>query len=44
MFARVKGPVRDILTRAGLTERFGTASFYPTIASGVAAFLGGNRS
>jgi high affinity sulfate transporter 1 len=39
MFARVKGPVRDIVTRAGLAERFGPGSFYPTIESGVAAFL-----
>ena len=39
MFARVKGPVRDILTRAGLAERFGPGSFHPTLESGVAAFL-----
>lgn len=39
MFARVKGPVRDILNRAGLAGRFGPASFYPTIESGVAAFV-----
>jgi high affinity sulfate transporter 1 len=38
-FARVKGPVRDVLARAGLTERFGPGSFYPTIESGVTAFL-----
>ena len=44
MFARVKGPVRDIVTRAGLAERFGPDSFYPTIESGVAAFLNGDRS
>lgn len=44
MFARVKGPVRDILKRAGLDQRFGPESFYPTIASGVAAFLNGNES
>jgi high affinity sulfate transporter 1 len=44
MFARVKGPVRDTLTRAGLTERFGPESFYPTIESALAAFLDGNES
>ena len=44
LFARVKGPVRDIVTRAGLAERFGPDSFYPTIDSGVAAFLNGDRS
>ena len=44
MFARVKGPVRDILKRAGLAERFGPERLHPTIKSGVAAFLDGNGS
>ena len=39
-FARVKGPVRDTLTRAGLVERFGPESFYPSLESGVAAVRG----
>jgi MFS superfamily sulfate permease-like transporter len=38
-FARIKGPVHDILTRAGLVELLGPESFYPTLESGVAAFL-----
>ena len=38
-FARIKGPVRDKLTRAGLVERFGAESFYPTLERGVAACL-----
>jgi sulfate permease, SulP family len=42
LFARVKGPVRDILTRAGLAERFGPESFYPTIESAVSDFLNGH--
>ena len=42
-FARIKGPVRDTLTRAGLVERFGPESFYLTLESGVAAFLAGQR-
>jgi sulfate permease, SulP family len=41
MFARVKGPIRDTLGRAGLAERFGPERFYPTIGSGVAAFVNG---
>jgi sulfate permease, SulP family len=41
MFARFKGPIRDTLDRAGLAERFGPERFYPTIESGVAAFLNG---
>ena len=43
MFARVKGPVRDTLTRAGLDERFGPGRLYPTIESGVDAYLNGKR-
>ena len=39
MLARVKGPVRDTLTRAGLADRFDTRSSYPTLESGVAAFM-----
>ena len=39
LFARTKGPVRDTLARAGLVERFGPESFYPTLESGLAAFL-----
>jgi high affinity sulfate transporter 1 len=39
MFSRIKGPVRDALDRAGLTERFGPERFYPTIKSAVTAFL-----
>ena len=39
LFARVKGSVRDILTRAGLAERFGPESFHPTIEGAVSAFL-----
>lgn len=38
-FARFKGPVRATLARAGLVDRFGAGSFYPTLESGVAAFL-----
>jgi high affinity sulfate transporter 1 len=38
-FARVKGPVRDTLTRAGLNDRFGPGRLYPTIESGVVAYL-----
>ncbi len=38
-FARIKSPVRDKLSRAGLVERFGRGHFYPTLESGVAAFL-----
>lgn len=43
MFARVKGPVRDTLTRAGLDQRFGPRSLYPTVESGVVAYLRGDR-
>ena len=39
MFARVKGPVRDILNRAGLAERFGPERFHPTLENAVAGFL-----
>ena len=39
LFARTKGPVRDTLARAGLIERFGPENFYPTLESGLAAFL-----
>ena len=39
LFARTKGPVRDTLARAGLVERFGPENFYPTLESGLAAFL-----
>ena len=38
-FARIKSPVHDTLTRAGLVELLGPESFYPTLESGVAAFL-----
>jgi high affinity sulfate transporter 1 len=36
-FARLKGPVRDTFARAGLAERFGPQTFYPTIKAAVAA-------
>jgi hypothetical protein len=36
-FARLKGPVRDTFARAGLAERFGPQTFYPTIQAAVAA-------
>jgi MFS superfamily sulfate permease-like transporter len=41
MFARLKGPVRDTIARAGLTELLGPDRYYPTIRHGVAAFLAG---
>ncbi len=40
-FARIKGPVRATLVRAGLYDRFGPESFYRTVESGVAAFVAG---
>jgi SulP family sulfate permease len=39
LFARTKGPVRDTLNRAALAQRLGPESFYPTLESGLAAFL-----
>jgi MFS superfamily sulfate permease-like transporter len=38
-FARVKGPVRDTLLRAGLIEQLDPANFHPTLDSAVAAYL-----
>ena len=38
-FAEMKDPVKDKLKRFGLFDRFGAANFYPTIGSGVDAYL-----
>jgi MFS superfamily sulfate permease-like transporter len=38
-FAEMKDPVKDKLKRFGLFDRFGAAHFYPTIGSGVDAYL-----
>jgi hypothetical protein len=35
----MKDPVKDKLRRFGLLDRFGAASFYPTIGSAVDAYL-----
>lgn len=37
--ARLKGPVRDALARAGLVGEFGDAALHATVRAGVAAFL-----
>ncbi len=39
LFARVKGPVRDILRRSGLEDAFGGDRIYPTVRAGVGAYL-----
>ncbi len=38
-FAEMKEPVKDKLRRFGLFERFGAASFHPTVGSAVDAYL-----
>jgi MFS superfamily sulfate permease-like transporter len=38
-FAEMKDPVKDRLKRYGLFERFGADHFYPTIGSGVSAYV-----
>ena len=38
-FAEVKDPVKDKLKRFGLLERFGNASFHPTVGAAVDAYL-----
>ena len=38
-FAEMKDPVKDKLKRFELLERFGVASFYPTVGAGVDAYL-----
>jgi high affinity sulfate transporter 1 len=38
-FAEMKDPVKDILKRFELFDRFGAADFYPTIGSAVDAYL-----
>jgi len=38
-FAEMKDPVKDKLKRFELLERFGTASFYPTLGAAVDAYL-----
>ena len=37
--ARASQPLQEILKRAGLTERIGSAHFFPTVRTGVRAFL-----
>src|SRR5439155_24460289 len=37
--ARASQPLQEILKRAGLTERIGTAHFFPTVRTGVRAFI-----
>lgn len=37
--ARSSQPLQELLKRAGLTERIGTAHFFPTVRTGVRAFL-----
>ena len=37
--ARASQPLQEMLKRAGLTERIGTAHFFPTVRTGVRAFL-----
>jgi anti-anti-sigma factor len=39
MLARMKGPVHDILERAGLMDVLGRENFFPTVHAGVAAYL-----
>ena len=38
-FARASQPLQEILQRAGLTERIGASYFFPTVRTGVRAFL-----
>jgi high affinity sulfate transporter 1 len=38
-FAEMKDPVKDRLKRYGLFDRFGADHFYPTIGSGVSAYV-----
>ena len=38
-FAEMKDPVKDKLKRFGLFERFGAASFYPTVGAAVDAYV-----
>ncbi len=38
-FAEMKDPVKDTLKRFGLFERFGAASFHPTVGAAVDAYL-----
>lgn len=40
MLARMKGPVHDILERAGLMDVLGRENIFPTVHAGVAAYLG----
>ncbi|MCP4358081.1 MAG: sodium-independent anion transporter [Chloroflexi bacterium] len=40
-FARVKTQIREIIRRAGLEEQIGADRFYPTIQSGIDAYLAG---
>jgi SulP family sulfate permease len=37
--ARASQPLQEILHRAGLTERIGSAHFFPTVRTGVRAFI-----
>jgi SulP family sulfate permease len=37
--ARASQPLQEILKRAGLTEKIGSAHFFPTVRTGVRAFL-----
>ena len=39
MVARVKGPVRDALVRSGLDEVLGPENVFPSVRTGVAAYL-----
>lgn len=39
VFAEMKGPVRDRLTRYGVTEEMGKDRFFPTIGTAVSAYL-----
>ena len=39
-FAEMKDPVKDKLERFELLERFGAASFHPTLGAAVDAYLG----
>jgi high affinity sulfate transporter 1 len=44
MLARVKGPVHDILERAGLVVVLGRENVFPTVHAGVSAYLGRSGS
>lgn len=39
VIARANHPLQKMLTRAGLTQRIGEEHFYPTVRTGVQAFL-----